>query len=131
MITLSKPFGHSSKNRGELPTAGCGALNPRFYFVHASTKPRFLTKMMHLKSGIPGSGWMRRQLAAKFGRISHGLWQRYPHFDAISPGLDRYCSKNSSWANVSDHVTLLNPAHGSASEVRARISGLDPRLQGR
>ncbi len=32
------------------------ALNPRFCLVHASTKPRFLTKMMHQKSGIPCSG---------------------------------------------------------------------------
>ncbi len=28
----------------------------------------------------------RLQLAPKFGRISHGLGQCYPHFDAISPG---------------------------------------------
>ncbi len=31
------------------------ARNPRFYFVHAITKPRFLTKMRHQKSGIPCS----------------------------------------------------------------------------
>jgi hypothetical protein len=43
------------------------ARNPRFYFVHASTKPRFLTKMGHPKSGIPCSGihsvQARKQLA--------------------------------------------------------------------
>ncbi len=32
------------------------ARNPRFYFVHAGTKPRFLTKKWHQKSGIPCSG---------------------------------------------------------------------------
>jgi hypothetical protein len=34
----------------------CRALNPRFYFVHAGTKPRFLTQMGPPKSGIPCSG---------------------------------------------------------------------------
>jgi hypothetical protein len=29
------------------------ARNPRFYFVHAGTKPRFLTQNGHQKSGIP------------------------------------------------------------------------------
>ncbi len=32
------------------------ARNHRFYFVHAGTKPRFLTKKGHQKSGIPCSG---------------------------------------------------------------------------
>jgi hypothetical protein len=32
------------------------ARNPRFNFVHANTKPRFLTKMRHPKSGIQCSG---------------------------------------------------------------------------
>jgi hypothetical protein len=31
------------------------ARNPRFYFVHAGAKPRFLTKKGHQKSGIPCS----------------------------------------------------------------------------
>ena len=31
------------------------ARNPRFYFVHAGTKPRFLTQNGHQKSGIPCS----------------------------------------------------------------------------
>jgi hypothetical protein len=33
------------------------ARNPRFYFVHAGTKPRFMTKKGHQKSGIPCSAW--------------------------------------------------------------------------
>ncbi len=32
------------------------ARNPRFYFVHAGTKPRFLTINGHQESGIPCSG---------------------------------------------------------------------------
>ena len=39
----------------ENPTHHIRARNPRFYFVHAGTKPSFLTKMGHQKSGIPCS----------------------------------------------------------------------------
>ncbi len=57
MITLSKSVGDSFQKGGELPTADARARNPRFYFVHAGTKPSFMTKMGHQKSGIPCSGW--------------------------------------------------------------------------
>jgi hypothetical protein len=39
--------------RTKTQTHAIRARNPRFYFVHASTKPRFLTKMRRQKSGIP------------------------------------------------------------------------------
>jgi hypothetical protein len=42
------------KNESSCPDSR--ARNPRFYFVHAGTKPRFLTKKGHPKSGIPCSG---------------------------------------------------------------------------
>ncbi len=62
------------------------ARNPRFYFVHVSTKPRFLTKKRHQKSGIPCSGpspWIfhqnndnvvqvRRRFVQKRGRVAYG-----------------------------------------------------------
>jgi hypothetical protein len=45
---------HQSE-KGNASACHSRALNPRFYFVHAGTKPRFLTKMRHQKSGIPCS----------------------------------------------------------------------------
>jgi hypothetical protein len=36
----------------KIQTHAIRARNPRFYFVHAGTKPRFLTKKRHQKSGI-------------------------------------------------------------------------------
>ncbi len=69
------------------------ARNPRFYFVHAriaGTKPRFLTKMRHQKSGIPCSahddallfvGTMRLYLCNIFARwvykiLTHAMTRR-------------------------------------------------------
>ncbi len=42
-------------NRTSASTHRIRARNPRFYFVNAGTKPRFLTKKGHQQSGIPCS----------------------------------------------------------------------------
>ncbi len=52
---------HKSRKRFRwvvLEALSSRARNPRFYFVHASTKPRFLAKMRHQKSGIPCSAFI-------------------------------------------------------------------------
>ncbi len=50
---------------------GAKSRNFLFNYVHASTKPRFLTKTMHQKSGIPCSGW--RCAVEWFDALSNGL----------------------------------------------------------
>ncbi len=54
VLVACHPETHQSETKQRIVMSR--ARNPRFYFVHAGTKPRFLTKKGHPKSGIPCSG---------------------------------------------------------------------------
>jgi hypothetical protein len=49
------------------------ARNPRFYFVHAGTKPRFLTKKGHQKSGIHSESFRALATSATLGLVATGI----------------------------------------------------------